>query len=105
LLTNIAQLLHTPGIQIRDLKKRNKYFDYLRAGNVPAEKQLYYSARSIKKQMVLGGGGIGVFYKIAVNLNKHHAVPMISSGRLFLTPRRNIHTPKYTILNEKACKK
>lgn len=40
-----------------------KYFDYLRAGNGPAKKPIYYPVTEIKKQMVLGGGGIGVFYK------------------------------------------
>ena len=40
-----------------------KYFDYLRAGNGPAKKPVYYPVTEIKKQMVLGGGGIGVFYK------------------------------------------
>ena len=40
-----------------------KYFDYLRAGNGPAKKPVYYPVSAIKKPMVLGGGGIGVFYK------------------------------------------
>ena len=39
-----------------------KYFDYLRAGNGPAKKPIYYSLDSIQPKMVLGGGGIGVFY-------------------------------------------
>ena len=40
-----------------------KYFDYLRAGNGPAKKPIYYQFDSIRPKMVLGGGGIGVFYK------------------------------------------
>ena len=40
-----------------------QYFDYLRAGNGPAKKPIYYSMDSIQPKMVLGGGGIGVFYK------------------------------------------
>lgn len=44
-----------------------KYFDYLRAGNGPEKKPIYYPVAEIKKQMVLGGGGIGVFYKSDVN--------------------------------------
>ena len=40
-----------------------KYFDYLRAGNGPAGKPIYYDASKLKEKMVLGGGGIGVFYK------------------------------------------
>lgn len=38
-----------------------QYFDYLRAGYGTSKKIIYYP--KVKKQMVLGGGGIGVFYK------------------------------------------
>ena len=43
-----------------------KYFDYLRAGNGPAKKPIYYPMDSIQPKMVLGGGGIGTFYNSEV---------------------------------------
>ena len=39
-----------------------KYFNYLRAGKGKA-KALFYGAKDVKEKMVLGGGGIGPYYK------------------------------------------
>ena len=44
-----------------------QYFDFLRAGNGAAKKPIYYNLNDIKAPMMLGGGGIGVFYKSDVN--------------------------------------
>lgn len=39
------------------------HFDYLRAGNGPMKKTIFYPLRSLRKKMVLGGTGIGKYYK------------------------------------------
>ena len=39
-----------------------RYFDFLRAGQGPARKPIYYPIAGLKPKMVLGGGGIGVYY-------------------------------------------
>lgn len=44
-------------------KELFKHFDYLRAGLGAAKKTICYSAKEIKEKMVLGGGGIGAYYK------------------------------------------
>ena len=44
-----------------------KHFDYLRAGLGKAKKTLFYASKDVKGKMVLGGGGIGAFYKSDVN--------------------------------------
>lgn len=44
-----------------------KHFDYLRAGLGRPKKTIFYGAKDIKEKMVLGGGGIGVYYKSDVN--------------------------------------
>lgn len=44
-----------------------KHFDYLRAGLGKARKTIYYPMTEIKDKMLLGGGGIGVYYKSDVN--------------------------------------
>ena len=40
-----------------------EHFDYLRAGNGPEKKTIYYPVKSIRPKMVLGGTGIGKYYK------------------------------------------
>ena len=44
-----------------------KYFDYLRAGLGGSKKHIFYESKDIKSKMVLGGGGIGSYYKSDIN--------------------------------------
>lgn len=47
-----------------------KHFSYLRAGQGKARKPIFYGQKDIKKNMILGGGGIGTYYKSDVNALK-----------------------------------
>ena len=67
-----------------------KYFDYLRAGNGPARKPIYYPVAEIKKQMVLGGGGIGVFYKSDVEELKSRLDKAAASNSVIVFFSHNI---------------
>ena len=67
-----------------------KYFDYLRAGNGPAKKPIYYPVTEIKKQMVLGGGGIGVFYKSDVEELKSRLDHAAQNNQLIVFFSHNI---------------
>ena len=44
-----------------------KYFDYLRAGWGPGKQPIYTPLAELPEKMVLGGGGIGTFYKSDLN--------------------------------------
>ena len=48
-----------------------KHFDYLRAGLGKARKNIFYGAKDLKDKMVLGGGGIGAYYKSDVKVLKN----------------------------------
>ena len=47
-----------------------KHFDFLRAGLGKARKNIFYGAKDLKNKMLLGGGGIGRYYKSDVEALK-----------------------------------
>lgn len=67
-----------------------KYFDYLRAGNGPAKKPIYYKLSDVKDKMVLGGGGIGVFYKSDLDELKSRLDKASKENRLIVFFSHNI---------------
>lgn len=72
-----------------------KHFDYLRAGKGKEREALFYTQNDLKDKMVLGGAGIGKYYKSDVNNLKkllHHAA---ETGTLVVFFSHNIY-PKAT---------
>ena len=79
-----------------------QHFDYLRAGYGPSKKIIYYPA--VKEKMVLGGGGIGVFYKSDLEELKSRLDKAAKDGRIIvffshnITPgAKHIHMPTETL--------
>ena len=72
----------------RSDKMMYQHFDYLRAGYGPAKKILYYPA--VKEKMVLGGGGIGVFYKSDLNELKSRLANAAKTGSVVVFFSHNI---------------
>ena len=65
-----------------------QHFDYLRAGYGPAKKIIYY--QEIKEKMVLGGGGIGVYYKSDLNELKSRLAHAAKTGTVVVFFSHNI---------------
>ena len=72
----------------RSDKMMFQHFDYLRAGYGPAKKILYYP--EIKEKMVLGGGGIGVFYKSDLEELKSRLAHAAKTGTVLVFFSHNI---------------
>lgn len=68
-----------------------KHFDYLRAGLGKARKTIFYGAKDLKKKMVLGGGGIGAYYKSDVNTLKKILKQAADSNTMIVFFSHNIY--------------
>ena len=68
-----------------------KYFDYLRAGVGKGRKILLYQSGDIKEKMVLGGAGIGVYYKSDVNVLKKYLKLAAEANALIVFFSHNIY--------------
>ena len=68
-----------------------KHFDYLRAGVGKGRKILLYQAGEIKKKMVLGGAGIGVYYKSDINVLKKYLKQTAEANAMIVFFSHNIY--------------
>ena len=68
-----------------------KHFDYLRAGLGKEKKTLFYTSKDVKNKMVLGGGGIGAFYKSDVNVLKSKLKEAAETNTMIVFFSHNIY--------------
>ena len=61
-----------------------QHFDYLRAGNGAAKQPIYYKLDELRSPMVLGGGGIGAYYKSDVDELKRRLDKAAESNTLIV---------------------
>ena len=72
-----------------------KHFDYLRAGKGKEREAIFYTQKELKDKMVLGGAGIGKYYKSDVNKLKQLLRHAAETGTLVVFFSHNIY-PKAT---------
>ena len=68
-----------------------KHFDYLRAGLGKEKKTLFYGKKETASKMVLGGGGIGAYYKSDVNALKKILKEAADSNKMVVFFSHNIY--------------
>lgn len=69
-----------------------KHFDYLRAGLGKAKKTLFYGKKETASKMVLGGGGIGAYYKSDVNALKKILKEAADRNKMIVFFSHNIYS-------------